>query len=111
MLFCILGSSCTKYQYKRLGMRLPNIFTVVYPIFYTVVLSRMGRPYFSAIYLGRKMTKADLVEKVANKIKCAKKETEAIVGIIFQSYIFQDVGPRFASRTGDAWAVSRKRRN
>ncbi len=31
------------------------------------------------------MTKADLVEKVASTIKLTKKETEAIVGIIFQS--------------------------
>ncbi len=31
------------------------------------------------------MTKADLVEKVARTIKLTKKETEVIVGIIFQS--------------------------
>ena len=31
------------------------------------------------------MTKAELVEKVANKINLTKKETEVIVGIIFQS--------------------------
>ncbi len=31
------------------------------------------------------MTKADLVEKVASTIKLTKKETEVIVGIIFQS--------------------------
>ena len=31
------------------------------------------------------MTKAELVEKVANKIKLTKKETEGIVSIIFQS--------------------------
>jgi integration host factor subunit beta len=31
------------------------------------------------------MTKAELVEKVANKINLTKKETEGIVSIIFQS--------------------------
>jgi integration host factor subunit beta len=31
------------------------------------------------------MTKADLVEKVANKINLTKKETENIVSIVFQS--------------------------
>ena len=31
------------------------------------------------------MTKADLVEKVADTLKLTKKETEAVVGIIFQS--------------------------
>jgi integration host factor subunit beta len=31
------------------------------------------------------MTKAELVEKVASTIKLTKKETEVIVGIIFQS--------------------------
>jgi nucleoid DNA-binding protein len=31
------------------------------------------------------MTKAELVEKVADAIKLTKKETEVIVGIIFQS--------------------------
>jgi integration host factor subunit beta len=31
------------------------------------------------------MTKAELVEKVANEINLTKKQTEAIVGIIFQS--------------------------
>jgi integration host factor subunit beta len=31
------------------------------------------------------MTKADLVEKVANKINLTKKETEGIVSIVFQS--------------------------
>ena len=31
------------------------------------------------------MTKADLVEKVADTLKLTKKETDAIVGIIFQS--------------------------
>jgi integration host factor subunit beta len=31
------------------------------------------------------MTKADLIEKVANKINLTKKETESIVSIVFQS--------------------------
>jgi len=31
------------------------------------------------------MTKAELVERVANKINLTKKDTESVVGIIFQS--------------------------
>jgi len=44
-----------------------------------------GRPYFFAFNMGRTMTKADLVEKVADTLKLTKKEAEAIVTIIFQS--------------------------
>ena len=44
-----------------------------------------GWPFFFALNLKRTMTKAELVEKVASTIKLTKKETEVIVGIIFQS--------------------------
>ena len=44
-----------------------------------------GLALFFALNLKRTMTKAELVGKVASTIKLTKKDTEVIVGIIFQS--------------------------